>query len=259
MPNLSHLQSSIYNAHFNDEMIEASRLIIPFGLTGEQRLNIYRNNTFITLIDALSTTFPVIKKLVGEDFFNYTAGEFIKISPPRQGPLFEFGDKFADFIEDFAAASSLPYLCHVARLEWALNIAYHAMDATALKTRDLMKISENDLAKICFKFHPSYQIISSEFPIDKIWFANQPDAVMDEIDLNNRADVLIIRAQDNVNIHVLDPALLNFLSSLKDGHNVEHAYMNALTLDQDFNPSKIMIDLLGFGIFVGLTLIRILE
>lgn len=251
MHNVSYFQSSIYDACFNDERLDASRLIVPFGLTGEQRLNIYRNNTFITLIDALATTFPVVKKLVGEDFFNYTANEFIKKHPPRPGPIFEFGGLFSNFIEQFEAAASLPYLCDVARLEWAFNIAYFAADATPIKARDLTEVSENDLARICFKLHPSCQFINSQFAIDKIWFANQPDGVMDKIDLNNGADLIIIRPEDTVNIHVINPGMSKFLLTLKDGHNVEEAYLNALTLDKNINPSQTMIDLLSIGIFIG--------
>jgi len=53
----------------------------------------------------------------------------------RAAALAEYGDGFADFLAGFAPAQSLPYLADVARLEWAINAAYHAPIASRCSRR----------------------------------------------------------------------------------------------------------------------------
>lgn len=252
MPKLSYVQRTIHDAHFKGETIEAERLIVPYGLSGSQRLNIYRNNTFITLTDALAKTYPVINKLVGDDFFTHTASEFIKKHPPLPGPLFEYGEEFPAFIDDFEAASSLPYLSDVARLEWAMNVAYHAPDATTLHASELVDIPENELAELQFSIHPSCLLVTSEYPIEKIWTANQADGELIEINLDHGIDLLVIRPEETVDFHIISSGTSSFLKSLKQGRNVEQAYTNTIALNPGFNPAGALIDLLTIGAFVAI-------
>lgn len=246
-----HFQTAIYDAHFNDDTSAASKLIVPYGLSEEQRLNIYRNNTFITLTDALSKTYPVINKLVGDDFFAFAAQEFIKKSPPQPGPLFEYGENFPNFISKFEPASSLAYLADVAYLEWARNISYHAADVPPITLTTISTIPEGDLTKLCFEIHPSCRMITSKFPIDSIWMANQPDGELKEIDLEKSASLLIIRPYEQVNLHVIEPGTVSFLKSLNIGQNLEEAYSASTTLNPEFDPAEAMIELISFGVFTA--------
>ncbi len=108
MPDLQTHQSAFQRNHFEEDSLDGKDLVMPAGLDSAQRLSIYRNNTFITLTEALASTFPIVKELVGEDFFDFTAKEFIKNHPPMQGPLFEYGDNFSQFLDQFEPASTLP-------------------------------------------------------------------------------------------------------------------------------------------------------
>ena len=250
MHSLVHHQTAIYDAHCNDKMQAAIKLIVPHGLSGSQRLNIYRNNTFITLTEALSITFPVINKLVGNDFFAYMASEFIKENPPLQGPLFEYGDLLSDFLDQFEPVASLPYLRDVATLEWAINVAYHAGDATPLSAQGLSHIAEEEFAELKFSPHPSICLITSDFPIHEIWHGNQSDGNMDEIDLGDDVNVVVIRPSETVEIHQINPSTARFLKSLIQGQNIEEAYKVTMALYSDIDPAKTMITILAMGSFV---------
>ena len=96
------------------------------------RLNIYRN-TFITgVTKALRLTYPAVHRLVGADFFEGAAAQFIAQHPPRTAYLDEYGVEFPDFLQNFQPAASLVYLADVARLEWAVSRAIHAADVEPL-------------------------------------------------------------------------------------------------------------------------------
>ena len=48
-----------------------------------QRLNVYRNNVFVSLMEALGEIFPVCKQVVGDAFFNAMARQYVDRHPPR--------------------------------------------------------------------------------------------------------------------------------------------------------------------------------
>jgi uncharacterized membrane protein YphA (DoxX/SURF4 family) len=83
-----------------------------------RRFAIYRNNVMVTLIDALADCYPVVNALVGEEFFRTMAREFAGHHFPSSPIMAEYGNGFAEFIETFAPAATLPYLSDMARLEW---------------------------------------------------------------------------------------------------------------------------------------------
>lgn len=134
----------------------AAAAVAPDGLTSEGRLAIYRHHVLSTLTAVLVDTFPVVRRLVDPRFFGYAADAFIRRHPPAGPCLFEFGAAFADFLADFPPCRDLPYLPDVARLEWALEAAYHDED-------------------------PAPRQLESRYPIDAIWHANQPGADPDTV------------------------------------------------------------------------------
>ncbi len=249
MSDLHFYQEAFFKAQFDDDQSQANKLIVPFGLNGEQRLSIYRNNTFITLTEALSQTFPVIQKLVGEEFFSFTAEEFIKDTPPAQGPLFEYGGEFSEFLDTFEPASSLAYLSDIARLEWAINQSYHAENLTSVDVRDLSEISEEKFKTLRFLLHPSCRILKSKHPVYDIWLFNQDDTDQIELDLDKTQNVLVARPDDEIKLKLLSPELTCFLTSLENNSNIEKAYLETIELSSDFDPAQAMVELLSFGTF----------
>jgi hypothetical protein len=112
----------------------------PGGSPATRRFNVYRNNVFVSLTEALATRFPVCLALVGEEFFRAMARLYIELSPPRSPLLMTYGDDFADFIGTFPPAAPVPYLCDIARLEAARTRAYHAVDEEPLSVEELASL-----------------------------------------------------------------------------------------------------------------------
>lgn len=133
----------------NEKSAFVGRIQSSENLTAEQRFNIYCNSISEGITHALSTTFPVCNKLVGEEFFGGLCRYFIKHFPSHSPNLNDYGEDFAQFIENFEHTQSVPYMSDVARLEWAWHKVY-------------LSIKDNYL-------------ISSSYPIHKIWEVNQDD------------------------------------------------------------------------------------
>ena len=126
MPGLRELQLGFAAAVLDDAGDGFARHIRAAGLTGARRLQIYRNNVALNLTGALEAAYPVVRRLVGEEFFRYAAARYIARHPSRSGDLHEFGESFPAFLETFGPVAGLVYLPDVARLEWAIHQVFHA-------------------------------------------------------------------------------------------------------------------------------------
>ena len=130
----------------------------------------------VGLVRALETRFPVVERLVGEEFFRAMAQVFVTEDPPRSPILFRYGSTFPGFIEKFAPAADVPFLADVARLELARGRAYHAADALPLPAEEFAMLDANKLASTGVRLHPSTELLTSSFPIVSIWRAHQRTA-----------------------------------------------------------------------------------
>ena len=91
------------------------------------RLGVYRHHVFASLGTALAATFPRrCRRWSGRT--SSAASRALSSGTPcrRSRCSTEYGADFAAFIAGCEAARDLPYLADVARLDWALNLAFHA-------------------------------------------------------------------------------------------------------------------------------------
>jgi hypothetical protein len=206
-------------------------------LSAEQRLAIYRNNTQLGLTEALRDGYPVVNKLVGNDFFDHLARSYISQHPPKAGCLLYFGGNLANFIAGFQPAAGLPYLPDVARLEWLWHEAFHESDAAPLDITKLATIDPSAYGKLGFNLHPSARFLASEFPILKIWQVNQEDYKGNEhINLDEGGCQLVVyRPQLEVEIIRLNEAVYLFLTALDRKQTLTEAVDKAVSKDPDFD------------------------
>jgi hypothetical protein len=226
------------------------------GLSGERRLQIYRNNTYSLLTDVLKNTFPTVCRLVGDEFFEYAAREYIRVDPPRQPCLYVYGAGLADFLAAFAPASNLPYLPDVARLEWALNEAYYAPDASPLPIDALKVLRPEDYADLRLRPHPSCRLLTSPFPVDRIWQMARPDGNTAEVpDLDaGPAWLLVNRIELDVQPTTMTEATYRFAELLMADQTVCIAYEEAMAIDPAFDLAAALQQHLASGVFVSFEL-----
>src|SRR3984957_8919252 len=138
------------------------------GDDGALRLAIYRNTGLGTLVNALRLSFPAVQRLVGADFFEAAAREFIHVQPPRSAYLNDYGADFPGFLAGYPPAAAVVYLGDVAQLEWAVNRALHASDAAGLDLARLAALEQSALSQLSFTAHPALSLLRLEFPADAI-------------------------------------------------------------------------------------------
>jgi len=142
-------------------------------LSEQERLALYQESITGCLTNALRETYSVCEKLVGEKFFMRMAYEYIDKTPSISPTLFNYGHRFVEFVANFEPASVLPYLSDVCRLEWAWHRAYYAPDQQTMDFNTLAKISNTLQNEIIFKLPAGSTLLKSNYPIHRIWNANQ--------------------------------------------------------------------------------------
>jgi len=234
---------------FADALLSAATPV-PSSLKGaslrraDRRFAVYRNNVAVSLVEALGARFPVVKRLVGEEFFRAMAHAFVSREPPLSPLLIHYGETFPAFIEEFDAAKPLPYLSDVARLEFARGRAYHAADVEPLPRAAFAALPAGRIGSARVTLHPSVGIIASRFPVLSIWEVNQDQAVRAVPHWGAEAAV-IARPFLEVETRLLLPGSDVFLLALQAGSTIAEAVEMATAAASDFNASDGLAMLIG--------------
>lgn len=233
-----------------------ARLQVPAAVAGftgqsrDRRFGVYRNNVKASLAATLAAKFPVIRRLVGEEFFEATALVFIEHHPPRSPVLAEYGADFAPFLEGFEPAADLPYLPDVARLEWARHRAFHAADAATVAIDRLAIIAADDLHGARLTLHPAAAVVVSPWPIVSIWTTNTFDAEVRRIGPDHPGEIaLITRPEHDVLVGLLPPGADLLVAALERGNTLGAAIAAAL---DDLDLPTALASLFHAGAVAGL-------
>ena len=242
-----------FETSFADALLNADRPV-PYGITAHnaavptRRFAVYRNNVVVGLGKALKSRFPVVEKIVGEEFFAAMALVFVKEQPPRSPQLATYGDVFPAFIAAFEPARELPYLADVARLEAARTRSYHAADATPVGAGHFVALNTRAVGGIRVGMHPSTEIVRSPHPIVTIWAMNRGEQELAPIENWRGEDALLVRPYLDVEVRVLPPGGAAFLLALAAGWPLGEAAEAALADDPNFDLTGNLAGLIGSGL-----------
>ncbi|MFZ5508943.1 MAG: putative DNA-binding domain-containing protein [Pseudomonadota bacterium] len=236
MTALHEFQAGFAAALMGGEEAIAAQLAGARGQSGAAGLAVYRNNVRANYRRALKESYPVILALIGEDCFDQAADQYCRAVPSLSGDLYDFGAGFGDFLASHGPTRALPYLRHVAALEWALEMAGRAPEAKPLEVSRLAAVAPERLPGLRFLLHPAARLLASPYPVLHIWQVNQPGYEGDPtVDLSKGGDhLLVTRHGAQVVIERLGAAEHAWLSSLAAGDTLVCAVERALVLDQAF-------------------------
>ena len=261
MPKLSEKAGMARLAHLQDNFAEAllsTTTPVPSCVKGagvhraDRRFAVYRNNVAASLIEALAARFPVVKRLVGEEFFNAMAHAYVLREPPFSPLLIHYGETFPAFIEAFEAARPLPYLGDVARIELARGRAYHAADADPLPRQAFADMPKDRIAAYRVLLHPSVTILASAYPALSIWEINQTGGERPVESWGPEA-ALVARPFLEVETRRLAAGTETFLLALQSGDTIGEALEAASAATDGFTASEGLAVLIGANLAIRLS------
>jgi hypothetical protein len=225
--------------------------LVTRDLLTAERLALYRGNVVAAWEKALANSYPVVRALVGDEFFAALARAYGRAHPSVSGDLNRFGDYFAKFVAAFEHTQSLPYLGDVAALEWAVHRAHYAADGNKLTRERVAALPPIELLSARFGLDAACACIASRFPVARIWQAHQPRsqvALPESLDSGEFA--LVVRPCWRVEVLVSSAGEIAALERLCSGADVESAIAAGLGVDAGFDFPRALVRWLDFGMLV---------
>lgn len=224
------------NNHLLQDMVKAN------GLDAYRRLQVYRNNYFVSLTEALERIYPCIKTLVGERFFTSAAKAYIRNHPSRSGDISQFGQYFSSFLAEFPPAKTIPYLPEMAEFEWACHCAFYEKAIEAQCLQKLEQIAEQQYGQMILTLAPSCHLLSFQYPILRIWQFCQASSDSDEpLHIDNDIEyILVIQKQKNVHFENLSQGEYHLLSAFKKDKPLDEACELAYEADPECEVDSLL-------------------
>ena len=95
--------------------------IQPGRFAPDALLQIYRNNFILGLTEVLASSYPAVRAMVGETFFEAAARGFVRAAPLEEGSVMDYGEGFGDWLARLPTTAALPWLGELARFEGGLE------------------------------------------------------------------------------------------------------------------------------------------
>lgn len=216
------------------------------GVHRGQRLAMYRGHLRGAWHTTLSAAFPVLRQLLGDEFFEGLCHTFGFAQPARDADLNQFGAALPDFLASFAPAADYPYLADMARLEWALHRARFNEDAIAITAADLAALGPEALDATRFALHPAVTLLDSPYAVASLWHAHHGGAFPPSMDVAEQ--VLVARPQWQPVVESIDPARHAFYKALGENASVGAALDAAMALDEEFDIAGALHQALALGV-----------
>ncbi|QUX94093.1 DUF2063 domain-containing protein [Marinomonas sp. CT5] len=210
----------------------------------EIRFNVYRNNVFVSLIDALADIFPVTQRLVGEDFFRAMAREYVQLNPPKTPIISDYGESFSDFARHFEAAKSLPFLGDLVALEYSLLALTNAPEYDTLEHEQISAAFNNtaDPAFLHLLLPPTTQILVSPFAIGSIYLAHlgEGNASLADIIISKSEYLLLLKSHLYSELHIVSHSEAIFIKQLMQNKPLGEAVPDDESFDLGTTLAKLI-------------------
>lgn len=224
------------------------------SISAQSLMGIYQNSAVANITHSLGLTYPVIKKLVGEDFFRAMCRKFIIVTWPKSGNMDDYGGEFSNFLAEFEQVKHLDYLKDVALLEWAFHQSSLADDAESTDWSKLAQVT--DILQLQFVLAPSLKLVHSIFPVDKIWQLNQSDmSLIVDLDFNdNEENVCTYSAVFRQGMKTIITSVTSgefvLLKAFDDGQTFEQAINLSIAKQSDFSVDNSLKKFIELGVIV---------
>jgi hypothetical protein len=186
----------------------------------ETRLGIYGDGYRSRLIEALETSFPVLRNLLDEGDFHTLASRYIHSHESTFFSIRYYGDQLAQFLATDEEYSKAPLLAELARWEWAMAAAFDAADGAPIDLDAVAQVAPEDWAELRFAWNPSVQLLELEWNAPSLWKAVTEETERPEPALSEQpVSFLVWRHELQIYFRSLAPAEARVLAASRAGQS----------------------------------------
>ncbi|AYZ01485.1 DNA-binding domain-containing protein [Burkholderia multivorans] len=217
-----------------------------------ERVARYRARLWRTWHRVLACAYPVLRSLMGDDFFLTLSREYGIADPVRSGDLNRFGSRMAELLEAWPPTATCRHLADVARLEWLVHRACFAADATTRLPDPWAQCTRDTLAHCSVRLHPAVQLLHTSTRAADRWLAfHASGQAFDPDDVDRPQWMIVARPQWMPEVIAVSRYAFAMLSDLRDGTTIGDAYDAALARDAGFDFERNWQTWVEHGIIVA--------
>jgi hypothetical protein len=235
----------------------------------ENRLRMYRANVIVAVTTALESAYPIVKMMVGDEFFYALCRQFWQQYPSRSGDLAEYSPDFPTFLATFPPVAEWPWLVDMARLEWQIHRQYYSVDVSVDAPQLLQAFAQQfdalmsdveqakDGYSVAWQWHPALIELDSPYAVGDMWHAHQmPEPDLSNCNIAQPQKVWVWRMQDKPQVQVASPEAEAFAQTLRQYTAHTADVSEVLTWQTDHsNWQTLLVNWLQRGVLVDWRLI----
>jgi hypothetical protein len=188
--------------------------ITPVGkLSSEKVLQVYREDFFARLTEALGSTFETTWEVLGDEDFLRLCNLYIRNNPSQFYSLGSYGREFWSLIEEEGLNVEIPFSSELAQFEWAFWETFHCINPDKrLNLDELNHLLANELE---ITFSDEVQLFKFENSIAHLWKCRNELGEMSVENFLSPECVIIGRGKEGVLLNTLTNEEFLLMDALK--------------------------------------------
>lgn len=217
-------------------------------------LALYRRLIRNNYVQALTITYPMLRRLIGGRYFKVLARGYMKRYPSTSGDLFGYGRHFPLFLLQL---ESPRLLVELARLEWVCHEVSQAADTPPLALGQFDVLISVDPACVRVRLQPTARLLLFSSPVHVAWQALQPDGIaVAEIGRplpEEETYLLLTRVDGKIRMAALAALDYRLLDAMADGRQVDEIERMAMEMDPQFDFTRFIAALMEMNALAGVS------
>lgn len=136
------------------------------------RLDAYVGGYRARLVEALGTTYPVLKKTLGNEEFDHQMRLYIDSIPSQTYSVRHYGAGISEHMSTRDPRGLGQALSELARWEWTLADVFDAADDTPLDVASLAAVPPDAWPTVTFRLRASIRILETRTNVVELWRAS---------------------------------------------------------------------------------------
>jgi hypothetical protein len=251
LPSLAELQRELASRILGgDGPSLESWVRVPEGVDASARLAVYVDGYLARVTDSLRESYPALLLVLGEASFASLVARYVAELDGTPRNLNYVGRDLPHFLAADSLSNDLPFLCDLARLEWAALCCFHSELVDSFDVSACAGWGMDEWAKARIDFQPGLAVVRSAWPIRELRDSRDKERSEIDIDLVDRPDqVLVYRRGLEVITESIDELEAMAIESLGAGASLGEAIADLAATDAD--PAQ-LLELFGRWTSAGL-------
>lgn len=201
--------------------LDASDALAHDAATARIRLGAYAAGYPARLEEALAEAVPALRRILGAPAFQGMVQRYLPAVPAGIYNLNDIGTPLPAWLAGDEIARAVPLAPDLARLELAVQQAFHATLLAPFDAAPLTAWAADDWEQAIVRFQPGVALVRSPWPIHDVWQARtQPRETVDFVAEKRAQDVLVSRTGYQVTPAVVAPDQAALLERLLAGERL---------------------------------------